>query len=140
MAKTKKRILALVLTLAMVFTTLAVTAVADEPEHSDECTIDATARTCDPKEEEDGTVIHEAECGAWICVEECGFKEARDAVAAFWTAYKDLPAEGGVTAENAADIQAAVESIRSLNNRLYEDPRLRDLTDQIEREAAALRE
>ena len=36
-------------------------------------------------------------------------------------------------------IQAAVESIRSLNNRLYEDPRLRDLTDQIEREAAALR-
>ena len=37
-------------------------------------------------------------------------------------------------------IQAAVESIRSLNDRLYEDPRLRDLTDQIEREAAALRE
>ena len=31
MAKTKKRILALVLTLAMVFTALAVTAVADEP-------------------------------------------------------------------------------------------------------------
>ena len=37
-------------------------------------------------------------------------------------------------------IQTAVEGIRSLNDRLYEDPRLRDLTDQIEREAAALRE
>ena len=93
MAKTKKRILALVLTLAMVFTALAVTAVADEPEHSDECTIDATATcTCKPKVEEDGTVIHEAECGAWICVEGCGFKKAWDAVAAFRTAYKDLPA------------------------------------------------
>ena len=117
MAKTKKRILALVLTLAMVFTALAVTAVADEPEHSDECTINATACTCDPKEEEDGTVIHEADCGAWICVEGCGFKEARDAVAAFRTAYKDLPAEeGGVTAENAADILAAVESFKGLSS------------------------
>lgn len=116
MAKTKKRILALVLTLAMVFTALAVTAVADEPEHSDECTIDATACTCDPKEE-DGTVIHEADCGAWICVEGCGFKKARDAVAAFRTAYKDLPAEeGGVTAENAADILAAVESFKGLSS------------------------
>ena len=117
MAKTKKRILALVLTLAMVFTALAVTAVADEPEHSDECTIDATATcTCKPKVEEDGTVIHEAECGAWICVEGCGFKEARDAVAAFRTAYKDLPAEEGVTAENAADILAAVESFKGLSS------------------------
>ena len=57
MAKTKKRILALVLTLAMVFTALAVTAVADEPEHSDECTIDATATcTCNPKVEDAETV------------------------------------------------------------------------------------
>ena len=115
MAKTKKRILALVLTLAMVFTALAVTAVADEPEHSDECTIDATACTCDPKEE-DGTVIHEADCGAWICVEGCGFKKAQDAVDAFRTAYKDLPAVEGVTAKNAADIQAAVESFKGLSS------------------------
>ena len=37
-------------------------------------------------------------------------------------------------------IQTAVEGIRSLNDRLYEDPRLREFTDRIEQEAAALRE
>jgi hypothetical protein len=37
-------------------------------------------------------------------------------------------------------IQAAVEDIRQLNDRLYEDPRLGQLTEQIRQEAAALRE
>jgi hypothetical protein len=37
-------------------------------------------------------------------------------------------------------IQAAVEDIRQLNDRLYEDPRLSQLTERIRQEAAALRE
>jgi len=37
-------------------------------------------------------------------------------------------------------IETAAEGIRVLNDRLYEDPRLRELTEQIRRETAALRE
>ena len=69
MAKVRKRILSLVLVLAMVFAALTVTVTADEPEHAEGCTVNAELCTCGVKAEEGEEAEHTADCAGWICVE-----------------------------------------------------------------------